>query len=359
MLKNKQDYGRMNHGSYVHCTRFFRVLCNHFRTNFMVLLFHPSILIMGKGFVMNEFYFFQDMSFSDAAPVQYVLSSIEDTWAHWHKEIEILFLLSGELQITVDNTKCNLKTGDIILINSNQVHSIKGNKDLTYILQFVPEVISRIYGSEELYQFNLNTANVPFEKDVVGSIKSILAKIGIELIRKKEGYQFYLWSCVYELVGQIFRHCPYVVVKKGPKAEDLSKISMIINYITEHHAEILSIKAIAEALNMSDLTLSKFFREKTGLSVLFYLQIVRINHAKSLLKTEASIIDIAQDCGFYSLPTFYRTFKKITDISPYEFKKGTAHRLLRDDLKMQGFSGINYSFDTELLYAHLSPLLKA
>ncbi|MDD4201113.1 MAG: cupin domain-containing protein, partial [Eubacteriales bacterium] len=116
---------------------------------------------------MNEFYFFQDMSFSDAAPVQYVLSSIEDTWAHWHKEIEILFLLSGELQLTVDNTKYNLKTGDIILINSNQIHSINGNNDLAYILQFVPEVISRVYGSEELYQFNLNTASLDLGKEAV------------------------------------------------------------------------------------------------------------------------------------------------------------------------------------------------
>ncbi len=308
---------------------------------------------------MNEFYFFQDMSFSDAAPVQYVLSSIEDTWAHWHKEIEILFLLSGELQLTVDNTKYNLKTGDIILINSNQIHSIKGNNDLAYILQFVPEVISRVYGSEELYQFNLNTASLDLGKEAVDSIKSILAKIGIELIKKKEGYQFYLWSYVYELVGHIFRYCPYGIVKKGPKAEDLSKISTIINYITEHHVENLSITAIAGALNMSDLTLSKFFREKTGLSVLFYLQIVRINHAKSLLKTEAPIIEIAQECGFYSLPTFYRTFKKITGISPYEFKKGMAHSLLRDDLKVLGFSGISYTGDSDLLFSHLHPLLKA
>ena len=195
--------------------------------------------------------------------------------------------------------------------------------------------------------------------DAINKIKSILAKIGIELIKKKEGYQFYLWSYVYELVGHIFRYCPYGVVKKGTKAEDLSKISAVIDYITENHVKNLSISTIAEALNMSDLTLSKFFKEKTGLSVLFYLQIVRINHAKALLKTETSIIDIAQECGFYSLPTFYRTFKKITGVSPNAFKKGKAHSLHQDDLLAQGFSGISYTHDYDLLYAHLHPLLKA
>ena len=93
---------------------------------------------------MNEFYFFQNLSFSDAAPVQYYSSSIEDIWAHWHKEIEILFLLAGELQVTVGDEKYNLKTGDIVLINSKRIYSIKGTNDLTYILQLVPDLIRRI-----------------------------------------------------------------------------------------------------------------------------------------------------------------------------------------------------------------------
>lgn len=313
----------------------------------------------GKELAMNEFYIFQEINFSDEVPVRYCFASIEDTWAHWHKEIEILFLLSGELQITVDDAEYILKTGDIVLINSNQIHSIKGNNDLTYVLQFIPEVISKIYGNEELHQFNLNTVGSDFEEESVDELKSILAKIGIELSKRREGYKFYLWAHVYELVGHIFRHCTYEVIKNDIRADDLRKISSIINYITDNHEKYLSIKMIADALNMNDLTLSKFFKEKTGLSILFYLQIVRITHAKSLLKSDTSIIDIAQECGFYSLPTFYRTFKKITGISPNEFKMGKAYNVPKDDLQMQGYSGIDYTNDYALLYKYLFPIIKS
>jgi|LSQX01.3.fsa_nt_gb xylan 1,4-beta-xylosidase len=307
---------------------------------------------------MNDFYIFQDVSFEDEVPVKYYLSSIEDTWAHWHKEIEIIFLLSGELQITVDDTKHELKADDIILINSNQIHSIKGNNDLTYVLHIIPEVISRIHGSDELHHFNLNTIGVSLERKSFDSIKYILAKIGIELTKRKEGYQFFLWSYVYELLGHIFRQCPYEVVKNGSKSEDLVKISSIINYITDNHTKSLSISNIAEALNMSDLTLSKFFKEKTGLSILFYIQIVRIDHAKLLLKSDASIIDIAQECGFYSLPTFYRAFKKVTGLSPNEFRSSRAHSAPGNNTETLIYSGVPYTDDYDLLYKYLYPILR-
>jgi len=307
---------------------------------------------------MNDFYVFQDLSFKDEVPVQYYLSSIEDTWAHWHKEIEIVFLLSGELLITIDDAKHYLKAGDIILINSNQIHSIKGNNDLTYVLQIIPEVISRIHGSEELHHFNLNTIGVSLERKSFDSIKYILAKIGIELTKKKEGYQFFLWSYVYELVGHIFRQCPYEVVENGTKTEGLRKVSSIINYIKDNYAQDLSISTIAEALDMSELTLSNFFKEKTGLSVLFYLQITRINQAKTLLRSDAPIVDIAQECGFNSIPTFYRTFKKITGLSPNEYRSIKVHSDQGNNIETLFYSGINHTDDCDLLYKYLYPILR-
>lgn len=306
---------------------------------------------------MNEYYIFEDIKLADAIPVRYFFVSIEETWAHWHKEIEILFLLTGELQITIENAKYNLVTGDIILINSNQIHSIKGRNNLILVLQFVPEVISRVCGNEEFHQFNLNTVDSNLEKKTIDKMKSILAKIGMELSKNSEGYKFYLWSYVYELVGYIFRYCPYETVENDIKTEDLKKVGSIIKYINENYVKCLSIKVIAEALNMCDLTLSKFFKKKTGLSILFYLQIVRINHAKSLLKSNASIVDIAQDCGFNSLPTFYRVFKNLTGISPLEYKKSKTNNEAKNDLEEQGYSGIDHTKDYSLLYKYLEPLI--
>lgn len=281
-----------------------------------------------KEFRKNEFYVFEDIDFTEKIPIKYFIAAIEDSWAHWHNEIEILFLLSGTLQITVEDAHHDLKSGDIILINSNQIHSIKGKNNLTFVLQFVPESIYRIYGNQQLYYFNLNTADSCLKKESVNKLKSILANIGIEYSKRRDGYKFYLWSCFYELIGFIFRYCNYKAISSDLiNMQDLKKVSDIINYVTENFDKFISIKTIAEGLNMCDLTLSKFFKEKTGLSILSYLQIVRINHAKRLLEsTDTPIVDIAQECGFYSLPTFYRVFNKIVGVSPSEFKKAEVHK---------------------------------
>jgi AraC-type DNA-binding domain-containing proteins len=305
---------------------------------------------------MNEFYIFEDIEFTEKIPVKYFIAAIEESWAHWHNEIEILFILSGTLQITVEEAKYDLKAGDIILINSNQIHSITGKDDLTFVLQFVPELIYKIYGNQELYRFNLNTADSSLKKESTDKLKSILAKIGIEYSKRRDGFKFYLWSYIYELVGYIFRYCNYETVKNDLiKTEDLKKVSAIINHINGNFNKFISMKTIAEALNMSDLTLGKFFKEKTGLSVMFYLQIVRINHAKQLLESsEASIIDVAQDCGFYSLPTFYRVFNKIVGISPSEYKKTKQHHVFKNHLQLvQGYLVVDSINEYALLYKYL------
>lgn len=304
----------------------------------------------------DSFYIFEDIDFVEKIPVKYFIAAIDESWAHWHNEIEILFLLSGTLKITVKDAQYNLKAGDIILINSNQIHSIKGKDDLTFVLQFVPELIYKICGNQEQYYFSLNTANSSLKKESEAKLKSILANIGIEYSRMRDGYKFYLWSYFYELVGHVFRYSNYEAVTNDQiKAEDLKKVSAIINYINENFKKFLSIKLIAEELNMCDLTLSKFFKEKTGLSILFYMQIVRINYAKQLLgSSDTPIVEIAEECGFYSLPTFYRAFGKIVGISPSEFKRTKNHQIFKNHIQLvQGYLTIDSINEYSLLYKYL------
>lgn len=305
---------------------------------------------------MNEFFIFEDIEYTEKIPVKYFIAAIDESWAHWHKEIEILFVLSGTLQITVEDTKFDLEANEVILINSNQIHSIRGKDDLTLVLQFVPELIYRIYGNQQIYQFHLNTADPRMEKETTDKLRSILAKIGIEYSRRRDGYKFYLWSHLYELVGYLFRYCNYITEKNDlVTTENLRKISAIIEYLNENYTKQLSITTISEDLYMSDLTLSKFFKEKTGFSILLYLQILRINHAKQLLvSSDASIIDIANECGFYSMPTFYRVFNKIVGCSPSEFKKTREQIVFKDHIQLvQGYLSVGVIDEYALLFRYL------
>jgi xylan 1,4-beta-xylosidase len=305
---------------------------------------------------MNEFYIFEDIEYHEKIPVKHFIAAIEESWGHWHKEIEVLFVLSGTLQITVEESRYDLNSGDIILINSNRIHSIKSEGNLTFVLQFVPELIYQIYGKDQTYYFNLNTSASKLNKETADKLKSVLARIGIEYSRMREGYKFFLWSYFYEFVGCLFRYCDYKAQTSDPRmSEDLKKVTAIINHINKHFKEDLSLETIAEAVNMNVVTQSKFFRKKTGMSILFYLKMVRINHAKQLLESfDTPVIEVAQECGFYSLPTFYRAFNEIVGISPKEYKKTRKSHAFKDHIQLvQGYLIVDSVNEYALLHKYL------
>ena len=58
------------------------------------------------------------------------------------------------------------------------------------------------------------------------------------------------------------------------------------------------------------------------MSITDFVQKTRIDEAKRLLiETKRTVYDIAGDCGFTDIKFFYKTFKKITGMTPSEFKK--------------------------------------
>ena len=79
----------------------------------------------------------------------------------------------------------------------------------------------------------------------------------------------------------------------------------------------LNISHIAAALNLSPQTITKYCRQETNMSVLDYINRIRIDHAKRLAQeTSMSLEDLAEAVGYASLRTFYRAFTKMEGTTP-------------------------------------------
>ncbi|MCH2175425.1 MAG: AraC family transcriptional regulator [Lentisphaeria bacterium] len=109
--------------------------------------------------------------------------------------------------------------------------------------------------------------------------------------------------------------------KTFPKQHSTS-IANAIQFMKKHFHTNVTIEDIAE---VSGLKLTQFrvrFKEETGMSPLSFLNQVRINYAKELLKNSSqSITDIAFACGFQTSQYFATVFKRIIGISPLVFRK--------------------------------------
>ena len=102
------------------------------------------------------------------------------------------------------------------------------------------------------------------------------------------------------------------------------------NFIHRHLGEQMSLETVATAVNVSPFHFCKLFKRATGLTFTDFVNRARVEKAKRLLmRPSARITEIAYDVGFQSLSHFNRSFRRIADESPSEFRsrmKATAGR---------------------------------
>lgn len=95
----------------------------------------------------------------------------------------------------------------------------------------------------------------------------------------------------------------------------------VINYINANYTKPISLKTIANALQISENHISRVFNKSVGVSIPDYINNVRIEKAKDLLgNTNGKIYEIAEQVGFSSVAYFSTVFKKSQNCTPFEYK---------------------------------------
>ena len=99
-------------------------------------------------------------------------------------------------------------------------------------------------------------------------------------------------------------------------------VSQIQSYIAEHYAEKLTLTDIANQFYISPYYLSRLFKKTINLSLIEYINGVRIKAAQNLLeKTNDSIDTVADKTGFMTSAQFRRVFKEATGLSPQQYRQ--------------------------------------
>ena len=113
-------------------------------------------------------------------------------------------------------------------------------------------------------------------------------------------------------------------VKKGgrPDMED------ILSYIHAHYSDYdFSVKQVAEYANMSLSAFSQYFRAQRGMTVIDYVLNQRIDAAKDKLAgTDMLISEIVFAIGYVSVPSFVNKFKRVTGMTPGEYREQSRAR---------------------------------
>ncbi|WP_404448539.1 response regulator [Sutcliffiella horikoshii] len=99
-------------------------------------------------------------------------------------------------------------------------------------------------------------------------------------------------------------------------------IQQIKQYIMDHSHEDISLDTLARKVGLSPIYISKMFKEKQGINYIDFLTECRMEKAKRLMNdTEKSIKEITFEVGYHDPNYFSKVFKKVTNISPKEYRK--------------------------------------
>lgn len=99
-----------------------------------------------------------------------------------------------------------------------------------------------------------------------------------------------------------------------------------VEWISQNPAGDLSVSAMASRAAMSDRNFTRVFRAETGLSLAKYVEKSRVEAAERMLATTiVTVNEVAKSCGFSTVETFHRSFRRMTDSTPGEYRK--AHQI--------------------------------
>jgi len=99
-------------------------------------------------------------------------------------------------------------------------------------------------------------------------------------------------------------------------------VNTALKYIDDHYKDELSVDIICQKVNFSKFYFCKIFKEHTGETLYQYLAEYRVNKSKEYLTySKLSIHAIATEVGFKNTLAYSRSFKKLTDMTPSEFRE--------------------------------------
>lgn len=246
---------------------------------------------------------------------------------HWHEEMEILFPLNGDADVTIDGKIHHLRHRQLLVIESGQVHSTDTHSDqLMFLcihiskrlmLHYMPNVeLCRFYcipdeiadGQFTEYLHICQMAEQLPRLYIQDAPASLLESEGIIL----------------QILAHLIRHFSVTSAPELSSANTLARqrLQDIITFVNEHFKEPISLQDGARLLGFNKEYFCRFFKNNMGLSFLQYVNEVRISHIyQALQNTNASITEIMEANGFTNQKLFNKTFKTIYGCTPSAIRK--------------------------------------
>lgn len=261
-------------------------------------------------------------------------TSAEELPHHVHDWHEIFIIHQGTCSFFIDDMFYDVREGDTVIIPGNVIHcSIleKGDTLTTTALFFCPSLLASTLSSDrELLSslFLASKQNKQYRYHMTHDKQLDVCQLFEQL--EQEAVHTDCYST--EMTALLIRNIIILMNRNCMKPNDLSIstphiptwIKDSLSYIDDHLKNDLDLTLLAKRASVHPSYFSKKFKSAVGLTYSEFVKSKRMVRAKEWLNsTDDSIQTIAEECGYSSMPHFFRTFRSITGMTPSSYRKRT------------------------------------
>lgn len=247
---------------------------------------------------------------------------------HYHDYIEFLYAVDADMIVWMAGVPHKMVTGDLIVINSGEMHTLSFNKNSRYIcVKFSPRVL--YFDDNALFEFKYVT---PFLSDKIQhkifrqddfediDIHKLCSEILAEWNGHRSAFELAIRANILKIFTGIFRYWD----KENLIQPDLviaEPIKQALLYISEH-LDTVTESDVAAFCGISYNHFSALFNKSVGRNFNDYVTLLRLNEAEKLIiSSDKSITEIAYSCGFASTSHFIARFKAQKGVTPGQLRK--------------------------------------
>ena len=229
---------------------------------------------------------------------------------HFHKNMELIWVLEGAVNCTVGGSSHRLQKGDAGLCLPYDIHKYVPEADTVYWVL--------VFSEDFVHAFAQQTAEKTGDGFVFHLTPATEAYLRARLLENATPSVFTLKSCLYGVCEDYLAEIR--LVEKNKSKEET--VSAIVDYIQKNYTLQISLRDIANVLGYDYNYMSRCFKNIFGMTFTDFINIDRLEAAIRLLReTEKSITEVAFESGFQSVRSFHSFFRKAMDISPAKYRR--------------------------------------
>lgn len=250
---------------------------------------------------------------------------------HWHDDVEIIVIKSGQGIVNVDAVSYQVKAGEIVVVRPGQIHAIYQEKGYQMEYENIIFKVKLLYSNTSdlcTIQFFESYFNLKYDLPVhihektknSNQLRGCIEKIDQYCEDTPIHYQMMIKSCLYQFFFLFAQGQEQLILSENHKS--IGKIKNVISYVEKYYMEDITIDVIARELGFSESHFMKFFKKNMHVTFTTYLNDYRLEKAGNLLTTtDSSIVEIMGKVGFNNLSYFNRIFKEYYQMTPRGYRK--------------------------------------